>query len=128
MFKSICIALKLCSSVSGQAMVIDGDTIIVENVRVRLAGLDAEELSDPNGRHAKRRLLLLIGPDRVSCKLTGEKSYNRYIGTCSIGTLDLATEMVRNGYALDCARYSGGKYRFYEPEGVRSKLKQAPYC
>jgi endonuclease YncB( thermonuclease family) len=128
MLKTICLALKLCTTLSGQAIVVDGDTIIVENKYIRIAGIDAEEMTDKNGAYAKRGLLTIIGPNPVTCKVNGDRSHNRYVASCTVNGIDLATEAVRYGYALDCARYSGSKHRFYEPEGIRKTLRQAPYC
>lgn len=121
--------LKLCTTLSGPAAVQDGDTLIVENFSVRLMGLDAEELSEPRGLMAKRGLLTMIAGQPVTCKLTGEKAHERYIGTCYSHTgVDLAQDMVRFGYALDCARYSNGKYRGYELQDSRRILIQKSYC
>ena len=127
MLKALCLALHLCSSLSGSGYAIDGDTVVVEGFHVRLAGLDAEELKEPNGLAAKYAMMRFInGP--VTCKLTGNKSYNRYVGSCFVAGNDLAAMMVAQGYALDCARYSGGKYRHLEPAGIRQKLIQKSYC
>jgi len=129
MLKTLCVMLKLCTTLSGPAMVSDGDTVIVEGFSVRLAGLDAEELSEPHGLMAKRGLLMMIGSEPITCKLTGERSYHRYIGTCYSHTgIDLAADMVRFGYALDCARYSKGKYRGLETKDARKVLSQKTYC
>ncbi|MEL6838766.1 MAG: nuclease, partial [Pseudomonadota bacterium] len=35
---------------------------------------------------------------------------------------DLSAEMVKQGLALDWAKYSGGVYRHHEPQDVRKKL------
>ena len=128
MLKTLCIALKLCTSLSGYVAVVDGDTIIVESRHIRLAGLDAEELNEPHGLAAKQRMIDLTR-GIISCQLTGERSYNRYVATCyTAAGVDLAAEMVRSGMALDCARYSNGKYRGLEPMGATGTLIQKPYC
>jgi len=127
--KTLCVMLKLCTTLSGPAMVSDGDTLIVEGFSVRLEGLDAEELNEPHGLMAKRGLLMMIAGQPITCKLTGLKTYERNIGTCYSHTgIDLAQDMVRFGYALDCARYSNGKYRGYESQDARRNLIQKPYC
>ena len=127
MLKWLCLAIRLCDTISGPAYTIDGDTIAVDGYHVRLAGLDAEEMSEPNGPAAKMAMIRLLYRQTVVCTING-KSYNRYVGTCHIGSLDLAAEMIRQGWALDCARYSGGKYRHLEPIGSRRRLAQKPYC
>ena len=35
---------------------------------------------------------------------------------------------VANGHALDCRRYSGGRYRDLETPAARSRIGRAPYC
>jgi hypothetical protein len=35
---------------------------------------------------------------------------------------------VQEGHALDCARYSGGRYRKFETRAARSKINRANYC
>ena len=44
--------------IKGHCWVIDGDTIVINKVQIRLAGIDAPELNHPYGQNAKR---LLIG-------------------------------------------------------------------
>lgn len=114
-----------CTSgtITGPATVYDGDTIYVANQPVRLSGIDAEELDEPNGYAAKAHLILLIHGRQVTCNWDGW-SYQRKVGVCG----DLNARMVQDGYALDCAYYSGGRYRQLEPAGIRLRLKQKPYC
>ncbi len=46
--------------------------------------------------------------------------YGRTVATCSVGGIDLADWLVRNGYALDWPRYSGGKYGDAQREAERA--------
>lgn len=110
-------------TLSGSAYVHDGDTLSISNQPIRLAGIDAEELSEPHGIAARDHLRELVASRTVTCTWQGW-SYDRKVGTCG----DLNARMVADGYALDCAYYSGGKYRLLEPVGIRSKLIQKPYC
>jgi endonuclease YncB( thermonuclease family) len=81
----------------------DGDTIEVSGTPVRFAGLDCKELRTPRGDKAKRRMQALSLGKMVSCDLTGRRSYDRVVGTCSLqdGT-DLTRQMIREGY---CERW-----------------------
>jgi micrococcal nuclease len=126
----LCTLLKIActaGTISGSAYIQDGDTIYVANQPVRLAGIDAEELDEPHGLQAKAHLRQLIGDRIVTCRWDGW-SYKRKVGTCFAGSIDLNAQMVRDGFALDCAHYSNGRYRSLEPAGIRSKLIQKPYC
>ena len=77
--------------VQGGATVIEGDTIIVKGIRIRLSGLSAPELSEKDGKDAKITLQALLLNKSVRCSLSGVKRYERDIGTCWIGARDIAT-------------------------------------
>src|SRR5262249_19636035 len=47
--------------------------------------------------------------------------YRRMIATCTVGGRDMAEAMVRAGWALDVARYSGGRYAAAEAEARAAK-------
>lgn len=121
------LAIGCASSISGAAHVWDGDTLYIADQAIRLAGIDAEELDEPNGYAAKAHLIQLTVGRTVTCTLAG-RSYNRKVGVCFAGSTNLNAAMVRAGFALDCARYSKGLYATLEPTGIRSKLKQKGYC
>jgi micrococcal nuclease len=118
----------LTCTLSGPAAVHDGDTIRVAGHSIRLHGLDAEELNEPHGDAARRVLVEIIGGRDVTCTHRGEKSYHRIMATCEVDGVDLGAEMVKRGAALDCARYSHGRYRAFEPAGIRAVLSQKGYC
>jgi endonuclease YncB( thermonuclease family) len=131
MLKALCIWVGLCGPpvpVHGDAWAIDGDTIAIMGVHVRLWGIDAEELGEPHGLPAKYSLQGLINQG-ITCNLTGEVTYNRVVGTCyTANGMDIGAEMVKMGQALDCAHYSHGQYKPLEPKDIRKKLIQKPYC
>ena len=121
--------LKVCAII-GHALIVDGDTLKIEGRSIRLQGIDAPELREPYGRESKTELTAIIDAHEVSCWPDGTRSYKRIVATCFlIGTaVDIGAEMVRRGRALDCPRYSKGRYRALEPSDVRTKLQQKPYC
>ena len=112
----------------GRAKVIDGDTLWLGGVKIRLNGIDAPERGQARYRAATRTLQRLVAGRTVVCKLNGDKSYYRYIGTCSVGETDLAAAVIASGNALDCARYSGGRYRKFETKDARRHIRRARYC
>ena len=118
--------------VSGSAYVRDADTVVVSGTPVRLNGIDAPELSNRYGRAAKTFMERLLRGKTVVCELNGARTYDRWVGTCFIEEdgqwMNIAAIVIANGHALDCQRYSGGKYRSLEPAGARSRLPQAGYC
>ena len=81
----------------------DGDTIVVTGTPIRFAELDCAELGTAAGERAKQRMLRLVSGKRVSCRLSGRKSYDRMIGECSLENgKSLSSVMIREGY---CSRW-----------------------
>lgn len=107
----------------GRAYVIDGDTIVVQKIKVRLAGIDAPELDQPWGQKSKWEMVRICKGQTLTVELTGETSYDRLVGTCYLPDgRDIGAEIVKAGLALDGGYYSKGKYRHLEQPGTRSKL------
>jgi endonuclease YncB( thermonuclease family) len=106
--------------------VVDGDTIIIDKVRIRLAGIDAPELNHPFGKQSKWALAQLCKGQIVEARIKPELSYDRVVAECFLPDgRDLSAELVRAGLALDWPKFSGGKYRHLETEEARRKLWRA---
>jgi micrococcal nuclease len=60
--------------------------------------------------------------------LNGERTYDRWVGVCYLDGQDIGAIAVANGHALDCRRYSGGRYRDLEIPAARSRIQRAGYC
>lgn len=110
----------------GRCWVVDGDTIVIDNTHIRLAGIDAPELDHPYGKQAKWAMVQLCKGQTVTARIRPELSYDRVVAECSLPDgRDLAAEMVRAGMALDWPKFSGGKYRHLETPEARRKLWRA---
>ncbi len=101
---------------SGPALIVDGDTIMIAGQHIRLEGIDAPEMAQacftasgaswPCGREAAKVLgALTIGRD-FACDSRGTDKYGRMLAICYAGGLDLNAEMVRTGYAWAFVKYS----------------------
>ena len=114
------------TEIRGRARIIDGDTIVIRDTRIRLAGIDAPELEHPWGKKSKFALIALCKGREVVAEVTGDLSHGRLVARCRLcdGT-DLAAELVKQGLALDWASFSGGGYKHLEPHGIRKKLWRA---
>ncbi len=115
---------NLCTKVlQGKCYVIDGDTIVIRNTRIRLAGIDAPELDQPWGKSAKFAMIALCKGKVITAEVQEGESYDRIVAKCFLpdGT-DLSAALVEQGLALDWAKFSGGAYRHLEPAGIRKKL------
>ena len=111
--------------ITGRAWVIDGDTIAINKVKIRLAGIDAPELDQPWGQKAKWEMVRICKGQNICAEFTGDTSYDRLVGTCYLPDgRDIGAEIVKAGLALDGGHYSAGKYRHLEDPEMRKKLKR----
>lgn len=113
---------------AGGTYVRDADTIVVDGTPVRLNGVDAPELGTRSGQNAKRWMVNYLRGKSISCDLNGERTHDRWVGVCYANGQDIGAAVIAAGHALDCARYSGGRYRKFETRAARSRLKRAGYC
>ena len=105
---------------TGQASIIDGDTLEIHGNRIRLWGVDAPEtdqlcrgedsLQYRCGAQAANELDAVIARRPVACLPISLDQYGRTVATCSVGGADLGQWLVQNGLALDWPQYSRGKY------------------
>ncbi|WP_254441319.1 thermonuclease family protein [Ruegeria atlantica] len=130
MFKKLTItaALVATTATAGGLQVRDADTIVVDGTPVRLNGVDAPELGTRSGQDAKRWMVNFLRGKNVECKLNGERTHDRWVGVCYADGQDIGAAVISAGHALDCKRYSGGRYRQYETPAAKSRLQRAPYC
>ena len=103
------------ATLSGTAEVVDGDTIKIGNLPVRLQGIDAPEglqrceregSQYPCGKEATKTLAALIGGRPVQCEIVGKDDFGRILGNCHAGQTDLNATMVSRGWALAFVKYS----------------------
>jgi endonuclease YncB( thermonuclease family) len=104
------------AAILGPARVVDGDTIVVGEVRVRLEGIDAPEAGQtcglqlggtwPCGAEATRALAALVGRHEVMCEPRGLDKYGRTLGVCFVERQDINASMVREGHAWAFTKYS----------------------
>lgn len=102
--------------VEGPARVVDGDTIEIDDQRIRLWGIDAPEVSQfcaedgaryPCGLDVSQALRKRIGSQQVSCARRDTDRYGRMVGLCTIeGGIDISRWMVQQGQAIAFRKYS----------------------
>jgi endonuclease YncB( thermonuclease family) len=91
----------LASTITGQASVIDGDTLEIHGQRIRLSGVDAPEsdqlcrgddsLQYRCGAKAANELARFIAGKPVSCKGVDVDRYRRVVAVCFVGGVDWET-------------------------------------
>lgn len=81
----------------------DGDTIEVGGRPIRFGSLDCAELATAEGRQARAEMRKLVEGKTLICRLNGDRSYDRWIGSCSLPNGDdLAGVMIAQG---TCRRF-----------------------
>jgi endonuclease YncB( thermonuclease family) len=96
--------------VAGPLRVVDGDTLAVGGMRLRLAGIDAPELGQtcrredggewPCGEAAKALLTQVLAQGAPECRGTVTDRYRRLLVDCFIDGQNINAQMVRAGLAL----------------------------
>jgi endonuclease YncB( thermonuclease family) len=104
------------ATLSGVARIVDGDTLIMNGIRIRLEGIDAPETDqiclDANGAkwtcgiEARDRLNERVAGRKISCVDKGIDRYRRTLAVCSLANEDLNRWLVRDGLALAYVQYS----------------------
>lgn len=101
-------------TVSGHARIIDGDSLVVAGVEVRLWGIDAPELSQRCqregrevrcGREAHRSLVALAAGQPVTCERRDIDRYGRTVAICRADVVDLGRAQVMAGQAVAFGAY-----------------------
>lgn len=101
---------------SGIARVVDGDTLVINQQRLRLVGIDGPELSQQCrtaahqsyacGQQSKQALAAKISQNPLHCEAETQDRHQRWLATCFLDSLNINSWLVRNGHALAYRRYS----------------------
>lgn len=102
-------------TLTGQARVLDGDTVAIAGQQIRFDAIDAPETRQTcirNGRPwacgkaATQAMRQLIGQNPVRCEVHRRDKYGRAIGVCFAANQDLQQQLVLKGLALAYRKYS----------------------
>ena len=100
---------------SYEIKIIDGDTIHLNNEKIRFTGIDTPELKQTCNKNseiiycgikAKQLLIDKIGKNKVTCIREGKDQYKRTLAECFVNDLSLSKFLVREGYAFAYRKYS----------------------
>ncbi len=110
----------------GRAYVIDGDTIAIGRIKLRLDSIDAPELDQPYGRKAKWAMVDICRGHEITARLTGDVSYDRLLADCTLpdGT-NIGEELIRRGLAIDYDHFSNGRFRHLEIREEHRHIRMA---
>lgn len=99
---------------TGKPYVIDGDSVRLGGVEMRLMGIDAPELAQtcqrPQvwacGRAARDHLSALLGSGPVQCSGNDTDQFDRLLVRCTVNDRNINAAMVRDGYAVSFGSYA----------------------
>lgn len=107
---------------TGPFRVVDGDTLTIDGMRLRLAGIDAPERRQLCGAAPSRWPCGLVAGKALAarleglrCELKGNDKYRRRLASCRMPNGDLGAHLVRNGLAV-----AYGAYRAEEEEARKA--------
>lgn len=112
---ALIVAAPAFADATGEARVVDGDTIHIGKTKIRLQGIDAPEQKQTCtaggrdwacGRAATQALIDAINNQGVTCRGDKRDRYKRLLATCYVGNINLNALMVHNGWALAYRKYS----------------------
>ncbi len=102
-------------TVSGKAIAVDGDSLLINDKRIRIINIDAPEYDqtckDSNnktyfcGQVAKQRMAQLVANNKTICKSKGYDRYKRILATCYVNDKDIGAIMVKEGLAVEYGGY-----------------------
>jgi endonuclease YncB( thermonuclease family) len=103
------------AAVIGPARAIDGDSLVVAGVEIRLFGIDAPEFAQTCsrggrpwncGREAADALRAMTAGREIVCRPRDRDRYGRTVAVCLAGGLDLGAAMVKGGLAVAYGAYA----------------------
>jgi endonuclease YncB( thermonuclease family) len=104
------------SDISGVPRIVDGDTLAIGEVKIRLEGIDAPETDQicldhnaakwPCGIVARDRLIEHINSRPIDCTPSGHDRFVRTLAVWRLGNENLNAWLVREGWAIAFVRYS----------------------
>ena len=111
--------------------VIDGDTITIKYLskkknkiqKIRLADIDAPELTQPFGKESKAYLEKLLLGKKVQLQIKGQDSYNRTIATVLYNNRVINQELVYEGIAWWYQAFSSNSDFKELQQGARSNKR-----
>ena len=125
------------SEITGKVRVIDGDTLDVGKVRVRLHGIDAPETDQPCttlggqnwacGDWITRQVRDRFQGATARCEPLDTDRYKRIVARCFVGETDIAKMLVSEGWAFAYRKYSmdydlDEKAAFVAARGVHGRI------
>ena len=109
-------------TITGNAIVVDGDSLKIGNKNIRLHGIDSPEFNQTCimnelewdcGKRATLFLFELINLKKIKCNAITKDQYDRWIAICYLKNLDINQYIVEKGWAI--------AYRYYSLDYVNAE-------
>ncbi|MBU2956802.1 thermonuclease family protein [Paracoccus sp. 1_MG-2023] len=104
------------SSITGTANIVDGDTLRLGDITIRIHGIDAPETEqrcsargggDWNcGKAATEAAIALAQGHEVTCVARDRDAYGRIVASCEVNGTDIGASLVKRGLAWSYRKYS----------------------
>jgi endonuclease YncB( thermonuclease family) len=109
-------SVALAEEIQGIPRIVDGDTVQIGTVKIRLEGVDAPETDqlclDRDGKRwncgieARDRLIQKAGGKSWTCHTSSIDRYGRALAACEVEGANINRWLVREGWAMSFIRYS----------------------
>lgn len=134
-------AVPALADITGKVQVIDGDTLDVGRIRIRLHGVDAPESDQPCttltgqnwacGDWITRQVRDQFQGATARCEPLDKDRYNRIVARCFVGGKDIGKTLVQEGLAFAYRKYSmdydlDEKAAYVADRGVHGFVIQSP--
>lgn len=102
---TVCLALQAFSCQPTQIRVVDGDTVHIQQEKIRILGIDAPELKgacpkeSQKALEAKQRLSQILNGSNIIIKRENRDKYGRTLATLTVENVDVGDILMREGLA-----------------------------
>ena len=105
----------LAEEIIGIPRIVDGDTVQINEFKIRLEGIDAPEINQTCvasegkvacGKISRDILITKVTNNKISCTDEGKDFYGRVLGECFVNGESLSRYLVREGFAFAYRKYS----------------------
>lgn len=116
---------------SGKAFIIDGDTLKINGTKIRLAGVDAPEISQKCKSHGhiencgeivKLRLVQVTANEDTICYSHGKDFYGRILAECYVNDININKWLLREGLAVYYYNKDFKSYKILETLAKQEKI------
>lgn len=116
---------------TGRAFIIDGDTLKINGIKIRLVGVDAPEISQKCKTHGhiencgeivKLRLVQATSNEDTTCYSHGRDYFGRVLAECYVNDININKWLLREGLAVYYYNKDFKSYKILETLAKQEKV------